>query len=403
MNVIRHDNDVTGYAADTSKGGLYSANNIEPGDYELRINRAERDGVKFAPQDIFGIKVEAGQTASFHVTLTTGIELQTIGEPTSSDLGMDPGRGRLDVLVGDADHVPIGAWVTIARHGNGLNGYAANGDQGGLYSTPNLEPGVYEIRMNRSERDGTRYAPQDVFGVVVEAGKRSVFRVVLSPGIELQTVGEPKISDLGTEPGKGRLDVLVGDSNHLPIGAWVTIVRHGNGLNGYAADGDKGGLYSTPNLAPGRYEIRMNRSERDGTRYAPQDIFGVVVEAGKRTVFRVVLSEGIELQTVGEPTISDLGTDDGRGRLDVLVGDSNHLPIGAWVTIVRHGNGLNGYAADGDKGGLYSTPNLEPDVYDIKVNQCDRDGTRFAAQVVANVTVEAGKLTVVRVTLVEQQ
>lgn len=73
-------------------------------------------------------------------------------------------------------------------------------------------------------------------------------------------------------------------------------------------DPDKGGFYAFRNLRPGIYEVFVDAcvSEVRGEviHYRPQHIFGLVVEADKRTVLNITMHEGKALEEVGKPNVA---------------------------------------------------------------------------------------------------
>jgi len=90
-------------------------------------------------------------------------------------------------------------------------------------------------------------------------------------------------------------------------GARITIrPREGNGFV-TESRGAVGGLYTFRDLSPGVYELTVDRTwgqlRSEAARYRPQHIFGLVVEADKRTILNITVHEGEALEEVGQPVV----------------------------------------------------------------------------------------------------
>jgi hypothetical protein len=387
---------VGGAISNDSQGGLAAFDHLLPGWYELRVNSAERNGHRYAPLQLFGIRITPGQKVKQVVELSEGRVLGSRGKVRQSDLGSEQDRGRLDVTVVDSYHRPVGTWVNIYRNGvQPVGGAISNDGQGGLATFSNLLPGDYEVRVNAFERDGQKFAPKQVFGVAVAQGNRTRLSLTASLGTALLMEGHAHTSDLGTYPDRGRLDVRVNDAYHRPVGTWVNIYRNGvQPVGGTISNDGQGGLATFSDLIPGDYEVRVNAMGRNGQQFSPAQIFGVEVRAGGATVQSVSLPLGVDLQRVGGCHPSDMGSDSGRGRIDVVVTDSYHRAVGTWVNVYQGGvQAVGGVISSDGQGGLGCFPNLAPGIYEVRITGFDRDGQKFGARVIPDVAVVPGACT----------
>ena len=97
----------------------------------------------------------------------------------------------------------VGAKISIVptKGGQGLFTHT-DPTKGGFYTFRNLEPGVYEVYVDKSlaktkSRQELTLHPQHIFGVIVEPDKRTLLNITVQTGDEIEEVGKP---DVPTEP-----------------------------------------------------------------------------------------------------------------------------------------------------------------------------------------------------------
>jgi hypothetical protein len=85
--------------------------------------------------------------------------------------------------------------IVLKADGNDLN-TESDPKGGGFFAFRNLKPGLYELFIEAAHPPGSSepLRPVHVSGIAVEAGKRTVLKVRMEPGKELQEIGKPAMS-----------------------------------------------------------------------------------------------------------------------------------------------------------------------------------------------------------------
>lgn len=117
---------------------------------------------------------------------------------TAAPVVMAPGTGWIEGTIIDANGVPPvvagsgGVPITLKADGEDVHA-RSNPKGGGFFAIRNLKPGVYEMFVEASHPPDNYdpLRPVRVFGIAVEAGKRTVLQIKVQPGRELEEIGQP--------------------------------------------------------------------------------------------------------------------------------------------------------------------------------------------------------------------
>ena len=103
-----------------------------------------------------------------------------------------PGMGWLEGVVVDEKGKAIDSYIEIKRSdGTNQKKVSSNPGNGGFYELSDLKPGLYEVRAHGNFTG--EYRPVRIFGVVVEANKRTHLKVVRREGREIEEIGNPNV------------------------------------------------------------------------------------------------------------------------------------------------------------------------------------------------------------------
>lgn len=111
-----------------------------------------------------------------------------------SVLAQDNNNGLIDGTVHTADGGAASLWVevNVFRDGKKVKGSQPQSDMDGFYEIRGLKPDVYEIRV--TVQRSYDWAPQRIFGVVVDNGARTRLNIMLKEGKTLEEIGKPTIN-----------------------------------------------------------------------------------------------------------------------------------------------------------------------------------------------------------------
>lgn len=177
------------------------------------------------------------------------------------------------------------------------------------FSFPKVEPGVYDVHVNRSLLDAsphTPYAPVFIYGVLVRPAGETELSIVLHQGKTLEVRGVPYVtnpSELKTGWLRGRLMTPAGDplyESDQPMSADVLLFQNGRLKTSVTASCYAQGLYIFDALAPGTYDIHLRETRSDlrndgQTQRLGKRVFkNVRVRQGELAWLDIVVSPGTE-------------------------------------------------------------------------------------------------------------
>jgi hypothetical protein len=228
--------------------------------------------------------------------------------------GYNPGDFRTRGIFNDVD--------------NGRSRISSDRNMGGLYTFRNLKPGIYDLiveegQLPKQERGFTYYRPIRVVGIVVKAGEDTVYDITMHPGDSedgtddpknntLEMIGEPK----GGSPERltdGWVEGTVTNPDGQPVwttqtllvsGVVVTLKKSTGETAVLQSDHLAGGFFSAGRLWPGTYDVIIERSTHFRNRYRPLIVGRVAVKAGVRTVLKIGVSPGDDLERASSPDIA---------------------------------------------------------------------------------------------------
>ncbi len=131
------------------------------------------------------------------LTLLTGTAHAQTPTPAPTDATSQ--YGLLEGTITNSDGEPIhsdtysndGKHIIGTRQGGGTFDVVSDTTLGGLYSTKNIRPGIYDITLTRGFIRDTSYCPERIFGVVIKPGERTVLKIVMDQGDTYEEVGKP--------------------------------------------------------------------------------------------------------------------------------------------------------------------------------------------------------------------
>jgi hypothetical protein len=116
---------------------------------------------------------------------------------TASPPVIAPGTGWIEGTITDTTGTPPitgvfdrGVSVVLKTGGEDVSSEIDKA-AGGFFAFRNLKPGVYEAFIGAGRANGQALRPVRVSGIAVEAGKRTILKVQLKPGQELEEIGKP--------------------------------------------------------------------------------------------------------------------------------------------------------------------------------------------------------------------
>jgi hypothetical protein len=126
------------------------------------------------------------------------IAFLTLGVATASAQSTET-NGWLEGTVVDTKGKPV--WViAYAIPGFNVKAIPSSGnptesepkpDMGGLFGMKNLRPGVYEVWVPATKNADGTFRAQRIHGVVVKPGVRTMLKIVVTPGDQLQEIARP--------------------------------------------------------------------------------------------------------------------------------------------------------------------------------------------------------------------
>lgn len=195
---------------------------------------------------------------------------------------------------------------------------AADVQTGGLYSFPQIKPGVYNLVVEAGKVEDRHFRPQHILGVNIRPQKETTLDITLHEGDALEEVGEPLVN-APKRLSSGWLDGTVATPEGKPIFsrkglivAGVTVVIKKSTGQQVAALTDRlaGGFFSAGAglfLLPGDYSVIVeagkSSSPNDNTLYRPQLIRNVVIRPGVRTFLKITAQPGEALLRVDAPQL----------------------------------------------------------------------------------------------------